>query len=87
MISPESHATGFRRFAIGVRARSPYGTQAESPVPQSRDELTVQVHRAAQEALRESDLLLLVVDAKKACHLSTKSSREHCANRKNPSCL
>ena len=33
-------------------------------VPQSRDELNVQVHRAAEEALRESDLLLLVVDAK-----------------------
>jgi GTP-binding protein len=33
-------------------------------VPQSRDELSVQVHRAAEEALRESDLLLLVVDAK-----------------------
>src|ERR1700757_1886315 len=33
-------------------------------VPQSRDELSVQVHRAAQIALRESDLLLLVVDAK-----------------------
>src|SRR5437773_9773002 len=33
-------------------------------VPQSRDELSVQVRRAAEEALRESDLLLLVVDAK-----------------------
>lgn len=33
-------------------------------VPRSRDELSVQVHRAAEEALRESDLLLLVVDAK-----------------------
>jgi GTP-binding protein len=33
-------------------------------VPQSRDELSVQVHRAGEEALRESDLLLLVVDAK-----------------------
>src|SRR5438067_13069668 len=33
-------------------------------VPQSRDALNVQVHRAAEEALRESDLLLLVVDAK-----------------------
>ena len=33
-------------------------------VPQSRDELSVQVRRAAEEALRESDLLLFVVDAK-----------------------
>jgi len=33
-------------------------------VPQSRDELSVQVHRAAEQALGESDLLLLVVDAK-----------------------
>src|SRR5207253_4944786 len=33
-------------------------------VPQSRDELSAQVHRAAQEALRDSDLLLFVVDAK-----------------------
>ena len=33
-------------------------------VPRSRDELSVQVHRAAEQALGESDLLLLVVDAK-----------------------
>jgi GTPase len=33
-------------------------------VPQSRDELSAQVRRAAQEALRDSDLLLFVVDAK-----------------------
>jgi len=33
-------------------------------VPQSRDELSVQVHRAAEQALGESDILLLVVDAK-----------------------
>src|SRR5437867_9152341 len=33
-------------------------------VPQSRDELSVQVRRAAEEALRESDLLLFVADAK-----------------------
>src|SRR5438876_7218926 len=33
-------------------------------VPQSRDELSLQVRRAAEEALRESDLLLFVVDAK-----------------------
>ena len=33
-------------------------------VPQSRDELTPQVRRTAEEALRESDLLLFVVDAK-----------------------
>src|SRR6266496_2844296 len=33
-------------------------------VPQSRDELSTQVRRAAQEALRDSDLLLFVVDAK-----------------------
>ena len=33
-------------------------------VPQSRDELGTQVRRAAQEALRGSDLLLFVVDAK-----------------------
>src|SRR5438128_2958042 len=33
-------------------------------VPQSRAELSAQVHRAAQEALRDSDLLLFVVDAK-----------------------
>jgi GTP-binding protein len=33
-------------------------------VPQSRDELSVQVHRAAEQALGESDILLFVVDAK-----------------------
>ena len=33
-------------------------------VPQSRDELTAQVRHAAEEALRDSDLLLFVVDAK-----------------------
>ena len=33
-------------------------------VPQSRDELSGQVRRAAEEALSESDLLLFVVDAK-----------------------
>src|ERR1700757_128375 len=33
-------------------------------VPQSRDELSAQVRRAAEEALSESDLLLFVVDAK-----------------------
>ena len=33
-------------------------------VPKSRDELSVQVHRAAEQALGESDILLLVVDAK-----------------------
>src|SRR5881628_1652995 len=33
-------------------------------VPQSRDELSAQVRRAAQEALCDSDLLLFVVDAK-----------------------
>ncbi|MGC2354359.1 MAG: ribosome biogenesis GTPase Der [Candidatus Udaeobacter sp.] len=33
-------------------------------VPQSRDELSTEVRRAAQEALRDSDLLLFVVDAK-----------------------
>src|SRR2546428_3608782 len=33
-------------------------------VPQSRDERSAQVRRAAQEALRDSDLLLFVVDAK-----------------------
>ena len=33
-------------------------------VPQSRDELRGQVRRAAEEALRDSDLLLFVVDAK-----------------------
>jgi GTP-binding protein len=33
-------------------------------VPQSRDELSDQVRRAAKEALSESDLLLFVVDAK-----------------------
>jgi GTP-binding protein len=33
-------------------------------VPQSRDELSVQVHRAAEQALSESDILLFVVDAK-----------------------
>src|SRR6266705_976761 len=33
-------------------------------VPQSRDELSLQVRRAAEEALRESDLLLFVADAK-----------------------
>ncbi len=33
-------------------------------VSQSRDELSAQVRRAAQEALRDSDLLLFVVDAK-----------------------
>src|SRR5438046_9383307 len=33
-------------------------------VPQSRDELSAQVHRAAEEALSESDLLLFVVAAK-----------------------
>jgi GTPase len=33
-------------------------------VPQSRDELSVQVRRAAVEALHDSDLLLFVVDAK-----------------------
>jgi GTP-binding protein len=33
-------------------------------VPQLRDELSAQVRRAAQEALRDSDLLLFVVDAK-----------------------
>ncbi len=33
-------------------------------VPQSRDELSVQVHRAAEQALGESDILLLVVNAK-----------------------
>ena len=33
-------------------------------VPQSRDELSAQVRRAAEEALHDSDLLLFVVDAK-----------------------
>jgi len=33
-------------------------------VPQSRDELSTEVRRAAEEALRDSDLLLFVVDAK-----------------------
>src|SRR5437660_1927883 len=33
-------------------------------VPQSRDELSAQVRRAAEEALSESDVLLFVVDAK-----------------------
>ena len=33
-------------------------------VPQSRDELSDQVRRAAEEALHDSDLLLFVVDAK-----------------------
>src|SRR6059058_5816103 len=33
-------------------------------VPQSRDELSGQVRRAAEEALSESDLLLFVADAK-----------------------
>src|SRR5438876_11596476 len=33
-------------------------------VPQSRDELSGQVRRAAEEALHDSDLLLFVVDAK-----------------------
>src|SRR6266704_856896 len=33
-------------------------------VPQSRDELSLQVRRAAEEALRKSDLLLFVADAK-----------------------
>src|SRR5436190_23478570 len=33
-------------------------------VPQSRDELSVQVHRAAEQALGESDILLFVADAK-----------------------
>jgi GTPase len=33
-------------------------------VPQSRDELSAQVHRAAEQALDESDILLFVVDAK-----------------------
>src|SRR5262249_32472855 len=33
-------------------------------VPQSRDELSAQVRRAAEDALNESDVLLFVVDAK-----------------------
>src|SRR5213082_1420879 len=33
-------------------------------VPQSRDELSAQVHSVAEKALRESDVLLFVVDGK-----------------------
>jgi GTPase len=47
----------------GVRPFTVWDTGGMA-VPQSRDELSVQVHRAAEQALGESDILLLVVDAK-----------------------
>ena len=47
----------------GVRPFTVWDTGGMA-VPQSRDELSVQVHHAAEQALGESDILLFVVDAK-----------------------
>jgi len=47
----------------GVRPFTVWDTGGMA-VPQSRDELSVQVHRAAEQALGETDILLFVVDAK-----------------------
>jgi GTP-binding protein len=49
--------------AVGARPFTVWDTGGLA-VPQSRDELSAQVRRAAEEALHDSDLLLFVVDAK-----------------------
>jgi GTPase len=55
-----------RISAICYRGASPFTLwdTGGMAVPHSRDELSAQVRRAAEEALRDSDLLLFVVDAK-----------------------
>jgi GTP-binding protein len=55
-----------RISAICDRGARPFTVwdTAGMAVPQSQDELSVQVHRAAEQALGESDILLFVVDAK-----------------------
>jgi GTP-binding protein len=55
-----------RLSAICTRGKRPFTLWDTGGifVPKSRDELTEQVQRAADEALRESDLLLFLVDAK-----------------------
>ena len=55
-----------RISAICIRGDHPFMLWDTGGItaPQSRDELSAQVRRAAEKALRESDVLLFVVDAK-----------------------
>ncbi len=64
MISLESPATGFPRFASAARGRSHYVLWDTGGILGAGErELGTHVRRVAEQALRESDLLLFVVDA------------------------
>ena len=63
MINPGSRATGFRQPALAASGRS-HLWDTGGIFGAGESELTQQVRRAAENALRESDLLLFVVDAK-----------------------
>ncbi len=63
MINPGSRAIDFRQRALAASVRSHFGTPV-GIFGAGESELTQQVRQAAENALRESDLLLFVVDGK-----------------------